>query len=160
VAASVPSRRLEPLPAAPSLAARFHAWAPAVAWAMLIFVMSTDKLSAEHTRIWIEPVVRFVLPRLTAHAFALVHTSLRKLAHVSEYAVFAWLLDRALRLDSPVAAARAPIVGLGIAMAYSFTDEGHQWFVASRGASWVDCMVDTLGAAIGAEIARRRRPVQ
>jgi VanZ family protein len=120
-------------------------------------MMSTDKLSAEHTRVWIEPVIRFVLPHLTAQAFALVHDSLRKLAHVSEYAVFAWLLDRALRLDSPVPSVRAPIVALAIAMVYSLTDEGHQWFVASRGASSVDCILDTLGAAVGAQLARQRR---
>jgi len=122
--------------------------------------MSTDKLSARHTRIWIEPVVRFVLPHLTAHAFTLVHTVLRKLAHLSEYAVFTWLLARALRVDSPVPQAHAPVVGLAIAMIYSLTDEGHQWFVASRGASWRDCMLDAIGAAVGAEIARRRRPVR
>jgi len=127
---------------------------------MLLFVMSTDTLSADHTRVWIEPIVRFVLPRLGAHGLALVHDSLRKLAHVSEYAVFAWLLDRALRLDSQVPGARAPIVALAIAMVYSLTDEGHQWFVASRGASLVDCMLDTLGAAVGAEFARQRRPAR
>ena len=160
MAASVPLRRLEPPRAAPSGAARFYAWAPAVAWAALIFVMSTDKLSAEHTRIWIEPVVRFVLPRLSAHAFAIFHTALRKFAHLGEYAVFSWLLERALRLESPVPAAHAPIVALAVAMLYSLTDEAHQWFVASRGASWADCVRDTIGGAIGAEIARRRRSVR
>ena len=159
MAASVPSPRREPSPAPPSGAARLRAWAPAVAWAVAIFLMSTDELSAEHTRTWIEPVVRFVAPGLSAAAFEIVHALLRKLAHVGEYAVFASLLDRALRLDSPVPAERAPLVGWAIAIVYSLTDEGHQWFVASRGPSWADCALDTLGAALGARIAIRRHRV-
>jgi VanZ family protein len=129
---------------------RFAAWAPAAFWAAWIFVMSTDALSAEHTRSLIEPVLRFFYPSLSPESFEVVHAITRKLAHVTEYLVFAVLLDRGFRRDSPIAPARAPLAALVAASLYSLTDEAHQSFVASRTASLYDCGLDSIGAAIGA----------
>ncbi len=40
-------------------------------------------------------------------------------------------------------------MGFAIAAGYSLTDELHQWFVPGRGASLLDCGIDTSGAGIG-----------
>jgi VanZ family protein len=134
---------------------RLAAWAPVVAWAAVIFFMSTDELSAEHTRGWIEPIVRFFLPTLSEELFELLHEVVRKLAHVTEYFVFALLIERACRRGSDVAPARAPLVAWIAAALYSLTDEGHQLFVASRGASLLDCGFDSIGAGLAAFVASR-----
>ena len=129
--------------------ARLAAWAPAAFWAAWIFLMSTDVMSAEHTRL-IEPVLRFFYPSLSPEAFEVVHAIMRKLAHVGEYLIFALLLDRGFRRDSPLSPAHAPLAALVAAALYSLTDEAHQSFVASRTPSLYDCGLDSIGAAIGA----------
>jgi len=136
------------------------AWAPVVAWAALIFSMSTDSMSADHTRTILWPIVHFFHPSISDEAFDVVHFVVRKLAHFSEYAVFAFLLDRALRLGSSIAPSRAPIAAVVAAVLYSLTDEGHQAFVASRGPSLRDCGVDASGAAfmaLGLAFLRREK---
>jgi VanZ family protein len=132
------------------VSARVSAWAPAGVWAGVIFLMSTDTLSAAHTRDVFEPILRFLFPSLSPEAFELLHAHARKLAHVSEYLVFALLLDRGFRRDSPLAPSRAPLAALAVAAFYSLTDEGHQAFVDSRTPSLYDCGFDSFGAAIGA----------
>lgn len=67
-------------------------------------------------------------------------TILRKGAHMSEYAILALLLLRALGRDVP-----AFLIGLG----YAATDELHQLFVRGRHGSPVDVAVDAAGLALG-----------
>jgi VanZ family protein len=115
--------------------------------------MSADGMSAEHTRGWIEPLIRLFAPGLHPHAVDLAHVALRKLGHLGEYLLFALLIDRGLRLDSPLPGVRPARAAFFAAALYSLSDEGHQAFVASRGASLVDCGIDSIGAAIGALVA-------
>ncbi len=139
-----------------SLRDRISAWAPAVVWALVIFFMSTEEMAAAHTRRWLEPIVHFFFPAVPEADFDLGHAVVRKLAHVSEYFVFALLLDRGWRQGSMLSRARAPFAAFAVAALYSLTDEGHQTFVASRTASLFDCVLDSLGAALAAGVASRR----
>ena len=59
-------------------------WAPVIVWAAVIFFMSTDELSAEHTRSWIEPIVRFFVPSLPDPVFEVLHFVVRKLVQPCE----------------------------------------------------------------------------
>jgi len=131
---------------------RVSAWAPAVAWAAVIFSMSTDVWSSDHTASILRPLVSFFYPSISDEAFAVVHFAVRKLAHLTEYGVFALLLDRGFRLGSSIAPSRAPLAALVVAALYSLSDEAHQSFVASRGASLEDSAIDTVGAAIVATL--------
>ena len=65
-------------------------------------------------------------------------TILRKCAHVTEYAILALLLYRALGRELP-----AFLLGL----AYAVTDEMHQRFVRGRHASPFDVAIDAAGLA-------------
>ena len=65
---------------------------------------------------------------------------LRKLAHLSEYAVLGALLQRAL--------SRSPLAIL-IGALYATSDEIHQHFVRGRHAAWYDVVIDTVGVTIG-----------
>jgi VanZ family protein len=123
-----------------------RAWWPALLWAVFIFVMSTDTFSSEHTAWFFEPVIRRLVPSLTAAQVDLVHHYIRKSAHFTEYFVFCTLLYRGIR------GARAgwrwtwALTALFIAVGYSVLDEIHQAFVASRQASPYDSLLDSVGA--------------
>src|SRR3954447_16388606 len=67
---------------------------------------------------------------------------LRKLAHMTEYAVLYLLWLRALP-DAP------PWVPVAIALGYAITDELHQGFVQGRHASPLDVAIDGVGIAFG-----------
>jgi VanZ family protein len=71
---------------------------------------------------------------------------LRKGAHMTEYAILAALLVRALGRELPAFA-------LGVA--YAASDELHQHFVRGRHASPVDVAIDAVGLLIGLALWRR-----
>jgi VanZ family protein len=77
---------------------------------------------------------------------------LRKLAHVTEYAVLTGLWWRALRglgLGRPLA------VAIAIGLLYAASDEFHQTFVEGRTGSPVDVGIDFAGMAIAAAVILR-----
>ena len=124
------------------------AWWPAIAWAAMIFTMSTDTFSAEHTSRILEPVLRWLIPSLSAPQFEVIHYFIRKSAHFSEYFVFFLLLYRAVRAGRRGWRWSWGITALLIAAAYSAADEFHQSFVPSRGSSAYDSLLDTTGAFV------------
>ena len=94
-------------------------------------------------------------PDISAETLASIHFIVRKCTHVGEYAVLWLLLLRAATLMTN-SRRSIPIlyVGvLGVCLIVAATDEFHQTFVASRGASVRDIMIDTSGAVLGLVIA-------
>jgi VanZ family protein len=82
---------------------------------------------------------------------------LRKLGHVTEYAVLTFCWWRALRGLGAVRDARAAIgIAAGIALAYAVSDEFHQTLVDGRNGTPVDIVIDSAGIALAALYARRR----
>jgi VanZ family protein len=73
---------------------------------------------------------------------------LRKVAHVTEFAVLGLLLVRAVAREAP-----AFLVGI----AYAVTDEVHQAFVAGRAGKPVDVAIDAAGVLLGLLVWRARR---
>jgi VanZ family protein len=102
------------------------AWLPVVAWAALIFTLSS-------------------IPDLGTGlgGWDLV---LRKIAHAAEYAVLGALLFRALGRELPAVA---------IGIAYAVTDEVHQAFVSGRHGAPVDVLVDAVGVLVGVYVLGR-----
>jgi hypothetical protein len=109
-----------------SLAARLNTWGPVVLWAGVIFAVSAVPSLSSGLGTW--------------------DLVLRKLAHVTEYAILGGLLWRALRHE-PAA--------LLLGSAYAVTDEIHQAFVSGRHASPVDWAIDAIGVAAGVLVAGR-----
>jgi len=56
-------------------------------------------VSSEHTAWVFEPILRWMIPSLTADQFETVHHVIRKSAHFTEYFVFCLLLYRGVRGD-------------------------------------------------------------
>jgi len=87
---------------------------------------------------------------LTPHTFQRVHFLFRKLAHMTEYAIFAMLIYGSGREDDPFRwVPQRALWSVIIAGVCSATDEFHQSFVPGRGPAVVDCAIDTTGAAFG-----------
>ncbi|PYI93127.1 MAG: VanZ family protein [Verrucomicrobia bacterium] len=123
-------------------------WLPVLAWMIFIFIGSTDLLSAEHTSRFIGPFLRWLAPGISDATVASIQLVVRKGAHLTEYAILAALLSRALRLIQQQVG-RAFLVSFLIAAVYAVLDEFHQSFVASRTGSPWDVLIDCAGALAG-----------
>jgi VanZ family protein len=103
-------------------------------------------------------------PDISPEAFATIHFFVRKAAHVTEYAILAALLWRALSTNS-ASTWRQPLIVIAIGASYAAADEFHQSFVATRTASAHDVMIDCCGVIATALVicwlrsrrARRKR---
>ena len=103
-------------------------WLPVVAWAALIFGLSSISGLSTNLGFW--------------------DLLLRKAAHVVEYAILGALLLRALERELP-----ALVAGV----AYACTDEIHQHFVPGRNGSPLDLLIDAAGVLLGVVLLQRAR---
>lgn len=104
----------------------WRAWAPAIAWAALIFVLSA------------QPDLQFVPDEG-------LDFLLRKVGHMGVFGILALLVWRAARAMSWP---RPEAWALGLTVLYSISDELHQAGVVGRHASAVDVGFDVAGALI------------
>ncbi len=125
-------------------------WLPVIACMVLIFSASSDRQSSHRSSRLIEPFLRWLFPQLTNDAVWWIVLLVRKLAHLTEFALLALLLWRALRRpgDRSWSWCQARNAWL-IAALYAASDEWHQWFVPDRQASAWDVLIDASGAAAG-----------
>jgi VanZ family protein len=131
---------------------RLVPWVPAIAWAILISLASTDTFSSANTSRFILPALHSIFPSASAETLERLHFFVRKSAHFVEYFAFSLILMRAVRGQNQGWQLRWAIWALAIAAGYSALDEFHQSFVPSRTASPWDSLLDTTGAAF-AQIA-------
>jgi VanZ family protein len=122
---------------------------PVIAWMLVIFAGSSDVLSAEHTSRFLVPFLRWLDPTISVQAIVAIHFALRKTGHLTEYAILALLLWRALRRGfGAVSKATVAIAVVLITASFAVSDEFHQSFVPSRTASAHDVMIDCIGALV------------
>ena len=121
-------------------------WGPVAAWAAVIFLASTSWFSGTHTDSWLRPFLVRLFPAATPHTIDAIHAAIRKAAHFTEYAVFGWLIARALR-DARGWQLHHALLAVALAGAYAVSDEVHQIFVPGRTAAVGDVLIDVLGAA-------------
>jgi VanZ family protein len=134
------------------LSARGRLWryGPPIVWATLIFIGSSDLLSGSHTGKFLLGPLHWLFPHASDETLAIIHFAIRKAGHLTEYAVLAWLTARAFRTSSLEFLRRRWFwFSLVVVAAYSLSDEFHQMFVPTRGASIHDSMIDTVGGFIG-----------
>ena len=118
-----------------------------VIWASLLFTFSTDRFSSEHTQSAVIGILHALLPFASQDTLVTLHAFIRKCAHFVNYFVFGLLLFRAIRTPRQGWNWRWAFLALLIAGLYASSDEIHQVFVPSRGASIWDALLDTAAAA-------------
>jgi VanZ family protein len=127
-------------------------WVLLLAWMFLIFAGSTDLMSSHHTSRFLVPFLLWLDPHISFKTIELVQLIVRKAGHVTEYAVLATLLWRVIRHHWPLVRRkfwRPAAVALTVAVIFAATDEFHQSFYPSRGATAHDGVIDTMGAIVG-----------
>jgi VanZ family protein len=130
-------------------------WLPLLIWLGVIFIGSSDMMSAEQTSRFLVPFLRWLRPDITPETLAFIHFCFRKLGHVTEYAILAILLWRLAFRGMNLKLTRSILcVNLWvIATVFAALDEFHQSFVESRTAAYGDVMIDSAGAIFGLVIA-------
>jgi VanZ family protein len=103
-------------------------WLPVAAWAAVIFALSSLHGLDSGLGVWDDV--------------------LRKLGHVTEYAVLGALLARALW---------RPLPAFVLGVAYAASDELHQHFVPGRTGAPLDVAIDAVGVLVGIVAYRRLR---
>jgi VanZ family protein len=131
----------------------FKYWLPVLFWMALIFSASSDVNSFAHSSRLIAPLLHWLFPQMPDDTVYLMVLIVRKCAHLTEYAVFALLLWRALRKpvknDSRPWNWREARLALLMVALYAASDEFHQCFVPTRTALVSDVLVDTAGGVAG-----------
>ena len=123
-----------------------EAWWPALVWCTLNFLSSTDSLSSEHTGRVLVPFLHRLFPSMSYGAIDVVHHIFRKIAHFVEYFIFFLLVYRGVRGSRKGFHWPWGLLAWSIAALYSLSDEFHQTFIASRGASIWDSLLDSTAA--------------
>jgi VanZ family protein len=142
---------------------RLWRYGPPVVWAALIFIGSSNLLSASHTSAFLVRPLHYLFPGASDATLGAIHFAIRKGGHLTEYFILAVLAARAFRTSSrEFLRTRWFLVTLVMIIAYSLFDEFRQSFVPTRTASIFDSMIDSVGGLIGlltiGWLRRRRNP--
>jgi len=137
---------------------RLSRYGPLILWAALIFIGSTDLLSAANTGgVLVRPVL-WLFPHASERTVAIYQFATRKAGHLTEYFILALLCARAFRTSSrELLRQRWFWASLLLVVAYSLSDEFHQSFYPSRTASIYDSAIDSVGGLVALTILWRRR---
>jgi VanZ family protein len=128
---------------------RVGRFAALVVWMGLIFWLSTDRGSSEHTRSALQVLLGDLFPGLSDAWLGRIDWNVRKTAHITEYAILGILAYRALHPRVRELRHSAVVGSLVVGLAYAISDEWHQSFVPSRGAAASDVFFDFFGILVG-----------
>jgi hypothetical protein len=125
---------------------RLWRYGPVLAWIALVSWASTDVFGSDRTFRIIGPWLHRLFPEMSLETVLWLHVLIRKSAHVTEYAIFAWLVSRALVGSSRGYLRRAWFAwSCALLVLMASTDEYHQSFVPGRTASASDVILDITG---------------
>lgn len=128
---------------------RLWRYGPVVLWIAFICYASTAAMSATQTSRIIGPLLRWLFPAITDSQLLAAHMVVRKLAHLTEYAILALLAARAFITSSKnILRRRWLAASLALAVSLALLDELNQSFTPSRGGSIWDSLLDVTGASL------------
>lgn len=127
---------------------RIKYWLPAIVVGILISLFSTHRFSGEQTGRVILPVLRWLFPFAGPRALHLMHTGIRKLAHIIEFGIFSITVFHGARAERHGWKLSWAVLTLLIAVTYAGLDEWHQSFVPLREPRLSDVLIDSTGALL------------
>ena len=87
------------------------------------------------------------------HMVSVLHNPVRKAAHMSEYAILAFLIYVPLLINVRFKKISGYFLAtMSVCLIYAITDETHQLFVPGRDGRITDVIIDTIGSMIAALI--------
>lgn len=106
---------------------KISAWLPAVVWALLIFIASSQSKVNVAESFWINFVIF-------------------KSLHILEYAILYMFCYRGFAHLFSNKTKKALLYSFFLVMVYAFTDELHQQFIPTRDSRYRDILFDGIGA--------------
>jgi VanZ family protein len=123
-------------------------WLPPLAWMALIWSVSSDLGSTDHSAGPFAWIMTALFPWATPAQIDLAHLIVRKTGHMVEYAILTALWFRTLSAGRRLPFTSSAPLALAISVVWAITDELHQSFVPSRTASAMDVIFDSTGAGL------------
>lgn len=125
---------------------RILRYAPLVLWIGLVLFLSTNQASMSNTSRFIRPLLQFLFPNAPEETLIVYHGYIRKLAHLTEYAILAFWASRAFSKSSINFLRRFWFVfAFVLVFLVASIDETNQSYIASRTGSIYDVLLDASG---------------
>lgn len=125
---------------------RFFRYAPLILWAGLVLFLSTGNASMSSTSRFVRPFLEFIFPNTPGELLDIYHGYIRKIAHVTEYAMLAFWASRAFSTSTVSILRRFWFVFAFLLIALvASVDEFNQSFNVARTSSIYDVLLDISG---------------
>ncbi len=122
---------------------------PLILWIAIIGFMSSGQASMSETSRFIRPLLEFLFPTTPEEILQIYHGYIRKLAHLTEYAILAFFAARAFFYSKKVFAQKNWFpLSLGLVALVATIDETNQSFNSARTGSPYDVLIDCFGGLI------------
>jgi VanZ family protein len=142
-------------------AERVWRYGPLLLWMLFIFLASTAQLSASNTSRIIRPLLLWLYPGISEENLAFAHFIVRKLGHLTEYAILGLLAARAfIKSSHQLLRRRWFLSALLLVIIYALSDEFHQSFVPERTGTIYDSFIDITGGFIALLLLLIRRKIK
>lgn len=125
---------------------RLIRYAPLILWLAVIFVNSSTIGATNNTSRIIRPLLEWLFADASPATLDIYHGYIRKLAHLTEYAVLAFFASRAFGLSSQTILRKFWFVWAFLFVAFTASaDEYNQSFNDARTGSVYDVLIDVSG---------------
>ncbi|MAI77721.1 MAG: hypothetical protein CL917_02150 [Deltaproteobacteria bacterium] len=132
-----------------SLFYRVLAWAPALAWAALIWHLGSDSFSEPETRDSFGPWLRLWFPWLTEKGLENLVWGIRTLAHPAVYGLLTVLCWYAAAQSFSMGITSRNLLSLALCALLAVSDESRQGTSSVRSGAAGDVLLDLLGGIVG-----------
>ena len=129
-------------------------------WMALVLFLGGSAFGAQTTAAWVIPLLKPLAPYATARELHALHIILRKLWHLTEYAILARVWLHGILAWRGMSVRGAAWVALLVCVACAFVDEAHQSMLLTRTGSVADAVLDCLGALLMLMMLRARYHVR
>ncbi len=126
-----------------------YSWLPVVAYLGILFVAANVLLTNENTLRMINHVTALWVPDANHTTVCMVVGKTRDWSHILIYAVFTYLVFRAIKNTCKKSMLCCVVMAGICALGFGTLDEVAQMLMAGRSASMTDWFIDVMGVAIG-----------
>ncbi|MCY7375437.1 MAG: VanZ family protein [Pyrinomonadaceae bacterium] len=125
---------------------QFFRYVPLFLWIGLVLFLSTGQASMSNTSRFVRPLLEFLFPNSPEEILIVYHGYIRKLAHVTEYAILAFWASRAFSSSNLIFLRRFWFLFAFVLVSLvASIDETNQSYIASRTGSLDDVLLDIAG---------------